>query len=147
MAVRIAGVDLPVEKRVDIGLTAIYGIGRKNAQGILEETKVNPNKRIKDLTSEEVSRLQKAIDKLPTEGGLRSIVSENIKQLKATGSYRGIRHAQGLPVRGQRTRSNARTRRGKRRTVGAMRKKDLAKLGVTVREPEEKEKKGAKGKE
>jgi len=141
MAVRIAGVDLPVEKKVDIGLTVIYGIGRKNIQSILEETKVDPNKRIKDLTSEEVTRLQKAIDKLPTEGELKSMVSENIKQLKTTGSYRGIRHAQGLPVRGQRTRSNARTKRGKRKTIGAMRKKDLAKLGITVREPKEKEKK------
>lgn len=141
MAARIAGVDLPVEKRVDIGLTAIYGIGRKNVQNILEETKINPNKRIKDLTSEEVTRLQKAIDKLPTEGELKSIISENIKQLKTTGSYRGIRHAQGLPARGQRTRSNARTKKGKRKTVGAMRKKDLAKLGITVGEPREKEKK------
>lgn len=141
MAVRIAGVDLPVEKKVDIGLTAIYGVGRRNVQAILEETKVDPNKRIKDLTSEEVTRLQKAVDKLPTGGELKTMISENIKQLKTTGSYRGIRHAQGLPVRGQRTRSNARTKRGKRRTVGAMRKRDLAKLGITVSEPEEKEKK------
>ena len=141
MAVRIAGVDLPVEQKVDIGLTAIYGVGRKNVQSILEETKVDPNRKIKDLTSEEVTRLQKAVDKLPTEGKLRSMVSENIKQLKTTGSYRGIRHTQGLPVRGQRARSNARTKRGKRRTIGSMRKKDLAKLGVTIREPEEKEKK------
>ncbi len=144
MAVRIAGVDLPVEKKVDIGLTVIYGVGRKNVQGILEETKVDPNKRIKDLTSEEVTRLQKAIDKLPTEGELRSIVKENIKQLKTTASYRGIRHAQGLPSRGQRTRSNARTKRGRRRTVGAMRKKDLTKLGIATREPKEKEEKEAK---
>lgn len=144
MAVRIAGVDLPVERKVDIGLTVIYGIGRKNIQGILKETKVDPNKRIKDLTSEEVTRLQKAIDKLPTEGELRSIVKENIKQLKTTASYRGIRHAQGLPARGQRTRSNARTKRGKRRTVGALKKKDLAKLGVTTREPKEKEKEPVK---
>ncbi len=144
MAVRIAGVDLPVEKKVDIGLTAIYGIGRKNIQAILDETKIDPSKRIRDLTTEEVTRLQKAIDKLPTEGELKSIVSENIKQLKTTGSYRGIRHAQGLPARGQRTRSNARTKRGKRRTVGAMRKKDLSKLGVTVRESKEEEKKPVK---
>ncbi len=145
MAVRIAGVDLPVEKRVDIGLTAIYGVGRKNAQGILKETKVEPGKRVKDLTTEEVTRLQKAVEKLPTEGELKGVVSESIKRLKTIGSYRGIRHAQGLPARGQRTRSNARTKRGKRKTVGAMRKKDLAKLGVTVREPKEEEKeKGAK---
>jgi len=146
MAVRIAGVDLPVEKKVDIGLTVIYGIGRKNIQRILEETKVDPNKRIKDLTSEEVTRLQKAIDKLPTEGELRSIVKENIKQLGTTGSYRGIRHAQGLPVRGQRTRSNARTKRGKRKTIGAMRKKDLSRFGVD-RRVKEKEEKAEKEKE
>lgn len=139
MAVRIAGVDLPVEKKVDIGLTAIYGVGRKNAQGILEETGVDSSKRIKDLTTEEVTRLQKAVDKLPTEGELRRMVNENIKQLKTTGSYRGIRHTQGLPARGQRTRSNARTKRGRRRTVGALRKKDLTKTGAP-REPKEKEK-------
>jgi len=142
MAVRIAGVDLPVEKKVDIGLTVIFGIGRKNAQEILKETKVDPQKRIKDLTTEEVTRLQKAVEKMPTEGELRGMVSENIKRLKTTGSYRGVRHIQGLPARGQRTRSNARTKRGKRRTVGAMRKKDLAKLGITAREPKEKETKG-----
>ncbi|KPJ70645.1 30S ribosomal protein S13 [Microgenomates bacterium DG_75] len=142
MAVRIAGVDLPVEKKVDIGLTVIYGIGRKNAQEILKETKVDPQKRIKDLTTEEVTRLQKAVEKMPTEGELRGMVSENIKRLKTTGSYRGVRHIQGLPARGQRTRANARTKRGKRRTVGAMRKKDLAKLGITAREPKEKEAKG-----
>lgn len=139
MAVRIAGVDLPVEKKVDIGLTAIYGIGRKNVQGLLAAAKVDPNKRVKDLTTEEVTRLQKAVEKIPTEGELRKLVSENIKRLKTTGSYRGIRHIQGLPVRGQRTRSNARTRRGKRKTIGAMRKKDLTRFGADRREIERKE--------
>jgi len=145
MAVRIAGVDLPVEKKVDIGLTVIYGIGRKNVQSILKETKIDPSKRIKDLTSEEVTRLQKAIDKFPTEGELKSLISENIKQLKVTGSYRGIRHAQGLPVRGQRTRTNARTKRGKRKTIGAMRKKDLTRFGVTARESKTEEEKPVEG--
>ncbi|HUV42686.1 MAG TPA: 30S ribosomal protein S13 [Patescibacteria group bacterium] len=137
MAVRIAGVDLPVEKKVDSGLTAIYGIGRKNVQGVLETAAVDANKRIKDLTAEEITRLQKTVEKIPTEGELRTIVNENIKQLKVTGSYRGTRHLQGLPSRGQRTRSNARTKRGKRKTIGAMRKKDLTKFGVAEKNPEE----------
>lgn len=145
MAVRIAGIDLPVERKVDIGLTAIYGIGRKNVQGILKETKIDPSKRIKDLTSEEVARLQKTIDKLPTEGKLKSMISENIKQLKVTGSYRGMRHTQGLPARGQRTRSNARTKRGRRKTIGAMRKKDLTRFGVATRESKGEEEKPAEG--
>lgn len=145
MAVRIAGVDLPVEKKVDIGLTVIYGIGRKNVQRILTTAKVNPDKRVKDLTTEEVTRLQKAVEKIPTEGELKGIVSESIKRLKTTGSYRGIRHTKSLPVRGQRTRSNARTKRGKRKTIGAMRKKDLSRFGVD-RRAEEKEEKSKKGK-
>lgn len=148
MAVRIAGVNLPVEKKVDIGLTAVYGIGRKNVQGILTTAKVDPNKRVKDLTTEEVTRLQKAVEKIPTEGELRRVISENIKRFKTTGSYRGMRHAQGLPVRGQRTRSNARTKRGKKKTIGAMRKRDLTRFGADRRaiEREEGVKKG-KGKE
>jgi small subunit ribosomal protein S13 len=125
---RIAGVDLPGEKRVDIGLTAIFGIGRRSVIKILDSAKVDPDTRVKNLTGEEVVRLQKAVDKLPTEGTLRKQVAENIKRLKSTGSYRGLRHSQNLPVRGQRTRSNARTKRGKRVTIGAMRKKDLTKL-------------------
>jgi small subunit ribosomal protein S13 len=139
---RIAGVDLPKEKRAEIGLTAIYGIGRSNVEEVLEEAKVDPGTRIKDLTSEELARLQKAVDKLPTEGTLRKQVAESIKRLKSTGSYRGLRHSQNLPVRGQRTRSNARTKRGKRVTIGAMRKKDLArtekvKKGKTPEEAKE----------
>ena len=137
MAVRIAGRDLPVEKTVAVGLTAIYGVGRKNVQIILAEAKIDSGKRIKELTTEEITRLQKVLEKRPTEGELRSQVSESIKRLKSIGSYRGMRHTQGLPVRGQRTRSNARTKRGKRRTVGALRKKEMAKIGVTSPEPKE----------
>ncbi len=128
---RIAGVDLPGEKRVDIGLTAIFGIGRRNVIKILNSAKVDPDTRVKNLTGEEVVRLQKAVDRLPTEGTLRKQVAENIKRLKSTGSYRGLRHSQNLPARGQRTRSNARTKRGKRVTIGAMRKKDLTRLDQT----------------
>lgn len=125
---RIAGVDIPAEKRTEIALCHIYGVSRKNVHKILKETSVNPDKRAKELTDQEVSRLQKAIDKIPHEGTLRKIVSENVKRLKQIGSFRGARHAAGLPVRGQRTRSNARTKRGKRMTVGALRKKMLQKL-------------------
>lgn len=125
---RIAGVDLPKRKKADIGLTAIYGVGRSNVEEVLKEAKVDPATRVDNLTSEEVARLQKAIDKLPTEGTLRKQVTENIKRLKSNGSYRGLRHSQNLPVRGQRTRSNARTKRGRKTTVGAMRKKDLTRM-------------------
>lgn len=130
---RIAGIDLPSEKRVDIGLTAIYGLGRANVVAVLESAKVEPSKRVKDLTDQETSRLQKVVDQYPTEGVLRKKVEADIRRLKAIGSYRGIRHAQNLPVRGQRTRSNARTKRGKRQTVGALKKKDMTKLGVGQR--------------
>jgi len=141
MAVRIAGVELPIEKRVDIGLTVIYGLGRRNVLTILEATKVEPGKKIKDLTTEETSRLQKAIEKVPTEGELKGIIGENIKRLKTIGSYRGQRHARGLPARGQRTRSNARTKKGKKRTVGAMRKQDMSRMGGQgSKEKESKEK-------
>ncbi len=127
--VRIAGIDLPEKKRIDIGLTAIYGIGRVNVVDILKEAKVEPAKRVKNLTSEEVSRLQKAVEKLPVEGALRKKVSQDIERLKLIKCYRGIRHIQNLPVRGQRTRSNARTKRGKRKTIGAIKKKDMARFG------------------
>ncbi len=119
---RIAGVDLPNEKRVDIGLTYIYGIGRANVVGVLEVAKVDPAKRIKDLTEDEVNTLQKALEKIMVEGDLRRNIGENIKRLEDIGSYRGLRHRKGLPVRGQRTRSNSRTKKGKRKTVGTVRK-------------------------
>jgi small subunit ribosomal protein S13 len=124
---RIAGVDLPEHKRVDIGLTYIFGIGRSNVQKIFDDTKVDPGKRVKDLTEEEISKLQKAVEKFPVEGDLQRTVEQNIKRQEDIGSYRGSRHRKGLPARGQRTRSNGRTRRGKRKTIGAMKKEDAAK--------------------
>src|SRR5438105_2955479 len=114
---RIIGVELPNEKRTDIGLTYIYGIGRTNVQQVLVEAKVDPAKRIKDLSEEEVGRLQKAVEKFTVEGDLKRQISQNIRRLEEIGTYRGLRHRRGLPARGQRTRSNARTKRGKRKTV------------------------------
>lgn len=126
---RIAGVDIPSSKRIDIGLTVLYGVGRSNVHAIVKQAKVEPAKRVKDLSEEEINRIQKVIEStIKVEGELRQEVNENIQRLKAISSYRGLRHARGLPARGQRTRSNARTRRGKRRTVGAMRKDVRAKL-------------------
>ncbi|KKQ67412.1 MAG: 30S ribosomal protein S13 [Candidatus Daviesbacteria bacterium GW2011_GWA2_38_24] len=119
---RIAGVDLPDNKRTDIGLTYIYGIGRSNVQQVLTDSKVDPATRIKELTEEEVNRLQKAVEKFVVEGDLRREIAQNIKRLEEITSYRGIRHRKGLPVRGQRTRANARTKKGKRKTVGTVKK-------------------------
>ena len=121
---RIAGVDLPREKRVEIGLTYIYGIGKTSAQKILEGTGISPDTRVRDLTEDEVSKLREAIDKdFKVEGDLRREVSLNIKRLVEIGCYRGVRHRRGLPVRGQQTKTNARTRKGPSRTVGIKRKK------------------------
>ncbi len=115
---RIAGVDLPPNKRVEIGLTYIYGVGRTRSQDILAQTGINMDTRVKDLTESEVSRLREYIDSnYVVEGDLRREVSMNIKRLIEIGSYRGLRHRRNLPVRGQRTRTNARTRRGSRKTV------------------------------
>ncbi|NCB70715.1 MAG: 30S ribosomal protein S13 [Clostridia bacterium] len=120
---RIAGVDLPREKRVEIGLTYIYGIGKVTSQKILATTGVNPDTRIKDLTDEEVNNLRKAIDEFTVEGDLRREIALNIKRLRDIRCYRGIRHQKGLPVRGQKTKTNARTRKGPKRTVGRKKKK------------------------
>jgi len=127
--VRIIGVDLPNHKRVDIALTYLYGIGRSNVKTITKKTGIDGAKKIKDLTEDEVGKIQKMIEEnFKVEGDLREEIAGNIKRLKEIGSYRGLRHAKGLPVRGQRTRSNARTKRGKRKTVGALRKEIRAKL-------------------
>jgi len=121
---RIAGVDLPRDKRVEIGLTYIFGIGLKTSQDILATTGINLSTRVRDLTEEEVAKLREAIDKnYRVEGDLRREESLNIKRLIEIGSYRGRRHRMGLPVRGQRSKTNARTRKGPKRTVGAKRKK------------------------
>lgn len=120
---RIAGVDLPPNKRIDIALTYIYGIGKSLSKKILEEAKVDPSVKVKDLTDDEIGRIQKLVEQYPVEGELRARVAQNIKRLIAIGCYRGLRHRRGLPVRGQRTRTNARTRKGPRRTVGVKRKK------------------------
>lgn len=120
---RIAGVDIPRDKRVDIGLRYIYGIGPTTARQIVERTRINPGTRVRDLTEEEVSRLREIIDReFKVEGDLRREVNLNIKRLIEIGCYRGIRHRRGLPVHGQRTRTNARTKRGARRTVAGRRK-------------------------
>lgn len=120
---RISGVDLPREKRIEIGLTYIYGIGRPTADKILAETGVNPDTRVKDLTEADVSKLREYIEhNLHVEGDLRREVSLNIKHQMEIGSYRGIRHRKGLPVRGQSTKQNARTRKGPKRTVARAKK-------------------------
>ena len=121
---RISGVDLPREKRVEIGLTYIFGIGRAKSNEILTKTGVNPNTRVRDLTDEEISKLSKILDKeYKVEGDLRREVALNIKRLIEIGCYRGRRHRMGLPVRGQKTKTNARTRKGPKKTIGVQRKK------------------------
>ncbi len=125
---RIAGVDIPNEKRLDIALTYIYGIGRTNVLDVLKAANLDPARRAKTLTDEEVSHIAKVIEKtFMVEGNLRQHIAQNIKRLREINSYRGNRHAKKLPARGQRTRSNARTKRGKRLTVGALKKDDRAK--------------------
>ena len=120
---RIAGVDLPREKRIEIGLTYIYGIGRTSANRILEAANVDPNTRVRDITDEEVKRIRAVIDETQTvEGDLRREIAMNIKRLQEIGCYRGIRHRKSLPVRGQKTKTNARTRKGPKRTVANKKK-------------------------
>ena len=120
---RIAGVDLPREKRVEIGLTYIYGIGRTSSNRILEAANVDPNTRVRDLTDDEVKRISAVIDETQTvEGDLRREIALNIKRLQEIGCYRDIRHRKGLPVRGQKTKTNARTRKGPKRTVANKKK-------------------------
>lgn len=120
---RIAGVDLPRDKRVEIGLTYIFGIGRSTANNILKTAGIDPNTRIKDLTEEEVSKIRSAMDNYQVEGDLRREVAMNIKRLKEINCYRGLRHKKGLPVRGQNTKNNARTRKGPKRVSGKKPKK------------------------
>ena len=120
---RIAGVDIPREKRVEVALTYIYGIGLSSSQKILKQTSINPDTRVRDLTEDQVNRLREVIDRtFKVEGDLRREVALNIKRLIEIGSYRGMRHRRNLPVRGQRTKTNARQRRGPKKTVGARKK-------------------------
>lgn len=132
--VRIVSVDLDLNKRIDISLIKIYGIGRKNVVDILKQADVDGSKRTKTLTEEEIQRLQKVVEKYKVEGDLRQEVAGNIKRLKEIGAYRGTRHSRNLPVRGQRTRSNARTKRGKRMTIGAIKKEIAQKMGIATKE-------------
>jgi len=127
---RISGVNIPEEKRVDIALTYLYGIGRSNVVEVLKKANVDGSKRVKALSDDEQKRIQKVLEGYKIEGDLRAEVSANIKRLKEIGSYRGLRHTRNLPVRGQRTRSNARTKRGKRVTIGAIKKEIAAKMGL-----------------
>jgi small subunit ribosomal protein S13 len=124
---RIAGVNIPDEKRIDVALAYIYGIGRSNAVGVLKKAQIDSAKRTKTLTEDEVKRITQVLDDYKIEGDLRTDIASNIRRLKETGTYRGLRHARNLPSRGQRTRTNARTKRGKRMTIGAIKKEIMAK--------------------
>lgn len=126
---RLAGIDIPDNKKVRIALRYVYGIGPKLAEEILKTTQVNPDKRANELTGEEITKIQRELEKYNVEGNLRRLIRDNIDRLKRIGSYRGLRHKLGLPTRGQRTRSNARTRRNKKRVaVGAISKEMATKL-------------------
>ncbi|MFH2019127.1 MAG: 30S ribosomal protein S13 [bacterium] len=127
---RLVGVDLPEEKRLEIALTYIHGIGLKTSQKIIAEAKLNPDTRAKNLSAGDITQLQKILEQYPVEGDLRKVIRENLQRLKRIGSYRGLRHSMGLPARGQRTRTNARTKRGKRKTIGAMKKEEAAKVAA-----------------
>jgi small subunit ribosomal protein S13 len=119
---RISGIDLPRDKRVEIGLTAIFGIGLPTSKKILAQSGISPDTRVKDLTTEDEHRLREIVDELKVEGDLRREIASNIKRLTDIGCYRGLRHRRGLPVRGQRTKTNARTRKGPKRTVAGKKK-------------------------
>ena len=125
---RITGFDIPDEKKVSFSLRYIFGVGPKIADKIIKSTKINPEKRAKDLTADEINQIAKQLEKHAVGGQLRRIVRDNVDRLRGIGSYRGLRHRQGLPVRGQRTKTNARTGRGKRKTVGALAKEVAAKM-------------------
>lgn len=124
---RLIGVDIPDDKRMEVALTYIFGVGAHKASIILKQAKISPDMRAKDLTTNDLATLQKILDSMKVEGDLRKEVRENVQRLKRIGSYRGLRHTMNLPVRGQRTRVNARTKRGKRKTIGALKKEDAVK--------------------
>ena len=125
---RLSGATIPDNKRIDIAITYIFGVGRSNALPILEQAKVDISTRAKDLTEDEIKRISKVLEKIKIEGDLKADIASNVRRLKDTGSYRGVRHVRGLPSNGQRTRSNARTKRGKRMTIGAVKKEVAAKM-------------------
>ena len=133
---RVSGVTIPDEKRIDIALTYLYGVGRSNVNEILKKAEIDPSKRVKSLSEDEQKKIQNVLENYKLEGDLRVEVNDNIKRLKEIGSYRGIRHSKNLPVRGQRTRSNARTKRGKRMTIGAIKKEVAVKMGLVKEEGE-----------
>ncbi len=130
---RISGMTLPDGKRVDIALSYLYGIGRSNVIAVLKDAKVEAAVRVKDLSEDDQKRITKVLETIKVEGDLRAEVAENIKRLRESGTYRGIRHTRGLPSRGQRTKSNARTKRGKRMTIGAIKKELAAKMEVAAK--------------
>ena len=125
---RLSGIDLPENKRIEVAIQYVYGVGPKIAKNIIDQAKLDPNTRAKDLPATDIAKLQKILDTVKVEGDLRKEIRENIQRLKRIGTYRGHRHIVSLPVRGQRTRTNARTGRGKRKTIGAMKKEDAAKM-------------------
>ena len=131
---RIEGINIPDEKRIDISLTYLYGIGRNNVVLVLKKAQVDAAKRVKSLSEDEQKRIQKTLEEYKLEGDLRVEVAGNIKRLKEIGLYRGTRHSKNLPARGQRTRSNARTKRGKRVTIGAIKKEVAQKMGLIEKE-------------
>ena len=130
---RIGGIDIPIQKKTRIALRYIFGVGATNSDMVLREARVDGEKREKDLTADQIARLQRVMDKINTEGALRKVVRENIERLKRIGSYRGLRHIHSLPVHGQRTRVNARTRRGKRKTIGALSKEVAEKMATPAK--------------
>lgn len=136
---RIAGVDIPEKKKVEFSLAYVYGIGKVNVKGILAKAGIDGSRRVHELSADELNKLQKAVDEMKVEGDLRKEISQNITRLRDIGAYRGIRHARGLPSRGQRTKSNARTKRGKRVTIGALKKEVLAKVEAAKKDKERKE--------
>lgn len=135
---RISGVELPKEKRIEASLPYLYGIGPNLAKKILAQAQIDPNKRTKDLSDGEVSKISKEIEKYKVEGDLKREIQGHIKRVQEIGAYKGLRHSRGLPVRGQRTRTNARTRRGRRVTIGTVRKEVVARTGTKAPQPGQK---------
>lgn len=127
---RIAGVNIPDNKRVDIALTYVHGLGRTNVKEVLKKAGIAPEIRVKDLSEEQTGSIAKTLETLKVEGDLRAETTENIKRLQSIGAYRGTRHTRGLPSRGQRTKTNGRTKRGKRKTIGAIRKEVAQRMGI-----------------